>query len=75
MMDGPDRDFLRSIISVALVVVPRAVKRVFAERAMRQSEIAQRQLAAAVTEAVTDAFDLSRKPLPPPGRNVPTRPD
>jgi hypothetical protein len=73
-MDSPDRDFLHSVISVALAVAPRSVKEAFAERALPQSEVAQRQLAAAVTDAVTESFEVSRRAQPPLGRGVPTRP-
>jgi hypothetical protein len=74
-MQVGDRDFLRSVISVALAVMPRAIKRAFAERALPESEQAQRQMAESVTDVIANCFDFTRKPPPPPGRGVPARPD
>lgn len=74
-MDSRDREELRMVIAVALACVPRAVRKAFAERALPQADNARRQLSEAVTAAVVQAFTVEPKPLPPPGRGVPSRPD
>ena len=68
-------EFLRQVISVALAVAPRAVKRAFVDRTDPKQQEAQRKLSQAVADAVVRSFEVAPKPLPPPGRGVPARPE
>jgi hypothetical protein len=63
------------VIAVALACVPRAIKKAFGDRFDPRTETAKTHLAEAVTTAVEQTFTLERKPLPPPGRGVPARPE
>jgi hypothetical protein len=69
-----DREYLRQVIAVALAVAPMATKKAFADRHEARHWNAQRQLSQAVADAVLQTFTVERKPLPPPGPGVPSRP-
>jgi hypothetical protein len=74
-MERSIHEFLRQVISVALAVAPRAVKRAFVDRTDPKQQEAQRKLSQAVADAVVRTFEVAPKPLPPPGRGVPARPE
>jgi hypothetical protein len=75
MLDAADREYLRQVIAVALAVAPRRIKRAFADRTDKDHDAAQRHLSQSAADAVVQCFDLQRKPLPPPGRGVASRPE
>jgi hypothetical protein len=74
MCSSADWEYLRQVVAVALAVAPRAVKRALADRRDADHERAQRQLSQAVADAVLQTFIVERKPLPPPGPGVASRP-
>ena len=74
-MDAGFRERLRLVIATALAVAPRAVKQAFADRTNAKEQEASRKLSQAAAEAVLRAYEVAEKPLPPPGRGVPARPE
>ncbi len=74
-MDPSFRERLRLVISVAIMTAPRAVKQAFADRYSEREQESARKLSQAAADAVLQAYDVTEKPLPPPGRGVPARPD
>jgi hypothetical protein len=74
-MDSSFRERLRLVISVALTTAPRAVKKAFADRYDERQQDSARRLSQAAADAVLQSYDVSEKPLPAPGRGVPSRPD
>jgi hypothetical protein len=75
MPNAADRDYLRTVIAVALAMVPRRVRQDFADRNIMVRDAAQRQLSEAAADAVLQCFNLERKPLPPSGTAVAARPE
>ena len=55
------REYLRTIIGVALALVPRRVKQDFADRYSERNEAARKQLSEAAADAVAHHFHLSPK--------------
>ena len=75
-MDEASRERLRLVIAVALGVMPRAVKKAFADRTSGfEGDDAARKLSQAATDAVLQAYDVVEKTPVPPGPGVPSRPD
>jgi hypothetical protein len=73
-MDPAFRERVRLTIATALAVAPAPVKKAFADRYSPQQQDASRKLSQAITETVLQAYNVSEKPLPPPGPGVPARP-
>jgi hypothetical protein len=61
-MDAALRECLRIVISVALSLAPKAVKRAYADRFDETHEKAKRQLSQAAADAVLQSFDVELKP-------------
>ncbi len=61
-MDSIGRERLRLVIAVALGLVPRHLKKAFADRADPRTEEAARHLSNAATDAVLDVYDLTERP-------------
>jgi hypothetical protein len=61
-MDAALREYLRIVISVALSVAPKAVKRAYADRYAETHEAAKRQLSQTAADAVLQSFEVERKP-------------
>jgi hypothetical protein len=74
-MDAHFRERLRLVIATALAVAPRSVKRAFADRYDAGQQDASRKLSLAAADAVLRVYEVAEKPLPPPGRGVPARPE
>lgn len=74
-MDSSSSERLRLVISVALATAPRAVKKAFADRYSEREQDSVRRLSQAAADAVLQTYDMTEKPLAPPGRGVPSRPD
>jgi hypothetical protein len=73
-MDAALREYLRIVISVALSLAPKAIKRAYADRYDETHEKAKRQLSQAAADAVLQCFDVERKPevsWPSPHSNHP----
>ena len=74
-MDAAFRERVRLTIATALAVAPRAVKRAFADRHDAGQQDASRTLSQAAADALLRAYEVTDKPLPPPGPGVPARPE
>lgn len=61
-MDQALREHLRVIISVAIALEPRAVKKAFADRFSGREQEAQKQLSQAAADAVLTSFEVRMKP-------------
>jgi hypothetical protein len=66
-MDSVLRERLRLVISVALGVAPRTVKKAFADRYNPKPEEASRRLSEAAADAVLQVYDLAEKQHPDRG--------
>ncbi len=60
-MESVLRERLRLVISVALGVAPRSVKKAFADRYDPKSEEASRKLSQAAADAVLRVYDVTEK--------------
>jgi hypothetical protein len=65
-MDSISKERLRLVIAVAIGLVPRRVKKAYADRFDPAGDEASRHISEAAAEAVAQAYDVTPKPV----RNV-----
>ena len=54
---------LRVIVSVALALVPRGVRRQYSEKLTLTADVAKDKIAEAITESVSQSFDMTERPV------------
>ncbi len=66
-MDQGTREHLRVILSVALALVPKRIKRDWAERVTAKTEPAKAEIVDRLIAGIDQHFDVERKPDVPAG--------
>ena len=66
-MDKWTREHLRVILSVALALVPKRIRKDWAERVTAKTEPAQAEIVDRLIAGIDQHFDVERKPDPPHG--------
>jgi len=66
-MDQGAREHLRVILSVALALVPKRIKRDWAERVTAKTEPAKAEIVDRLIAGIDQHFDVERKPDVPAG--------